>query len=63
MIFLLREGCQMTEREKERILDILWRAMSAAANHDDIPMEAQVIAEEASNVLDMLIAASPQDNG
>lgn len=46
----------MTEADKERLLDIIWRAMSAAANDDDIPMNAQLIADEAAAVMDMVIA-------
>lgn len=52
----------MTERDKERILDIIWRAMSAAADGEDIPMEAQLIADEAIAEMDKIIAAAPQDN-
>lgn len=53
----------MTEKDKERLLDIVWRAMSAAANGDDIPMDAQLIADEVSAEIDRIIAAGFQDNG
>jgi hypothetical protein len=51
----------MTLADKERILDIIWRAMSAAANHDDIPMEAQLIADEAIVIIDALVVPEPAD--
>lgn len=50
----------MTQADKERILDIIWRAMSAAAKHDDIPMEAQLIADEAAAVMDAILARELQ---
>lgn len=52
----------MTEQDKERLLDIIWRAMSAAANGEDVPMEAQLIADEALVEMDRIIAAAPQDS-
>lgn len=52
----------MTPADKEIILDILWRAMSAAAKHDDIPMDAQLIADEAITVIDAILARAPQGN-
>ena len=52
----------MTEADKERILDIIWRAMSAAAKHDDIPTEAQLIADEAIGVMDAILARQPRDS-
>lgn len=50
----------MTELDKERLLDILWRAMSAAACGGDIPMEAQLIADEALVEMERIISANPQ---
>lgn len=52
----------MTAADKDRILDIIWRAMSAAAKGDDIPMEAQLIADEAISVMDAILARCPQDS-
>ena len=51
----------MTEFDRDRLLDIIWRAMSAAAGGEDIPMDAQLIADEALVEIDRIIAASPQD--
>lgn len=51
----------MTELDKERLLDIVWRAMSAAACGEDIPMEAQLIADEALVEMERIIAANFQD--
>jgi hypothetical protein len=45
----------MTEADRERLLDILWRAMSAAAGYEDIPADAQLIADEALPILDRLV--------
>lgn len=53
----------MTAADKDRLLDIIWRAMSAAAGGDDIPMEAQLIADEAIAVIDALLEQEPQGNG
>ena len=53
----------MTDDDKDRILDILWRAMSAAAGGKDIPMEAQLIADEALEEMGRIIAASSPDSG
>ena len=52
----------MTPQDKETILDILWRAMSAAANNEDIPVEAERIADEMIPILDFIIGNAPQDN-
>jgi len=52
----------MTPADKETLLDILWRAMSAAAKHEDIPVEAERIADEMIRILDFLIEQSPQDD-
>lgn len=52
----------MTDDDKERILDIIWRALSAAASGEDIPMEAQLIADEALEEMDRIIAAVFPDN-
>jgi hypothetical protein len=48
----------MTEAKKEYILDLVWRAMSAAADGQDIPKDAEMLATELEDFLDRLIAAS-----
>ena len=52
----------MTLADKETILDILWRAMSAAAKGEAIPDEAERIADEMIPILDFIIENAPQDN-
>jgi hypothetical protein len=53
----------MTPSHKERILDLVWKAMSAAARGEAIPPDAEMLAYEIDQFLDLLIAATPQDNG
>lgn len=46
----------MTESDKERILDIVYRAMSAAVDGEAIPVKAEYIADvELAQFLDTLI--------
>jgi len=41
---------------RELLLDQLWDAMSLAAKREDIPMQAQVKADEIASTLDKIIA-------
>lgn len=41
---------------RELLLDQLWDAMSLAAKREDIPMQAQVKADEIESTLDKIIA-------
>jgi hypothetical protein len=59
--FLARGEPAMTDADRDRVLDIIWRAMSEAAGGADIPMAAQLIADEALVVMDAVISASLQD--
>ena len=36
----------MTESDKERIMDMVWEAMSIAAGRDVIPVEAELLADK-----------------
>ena len=53
----------MTESDKEMILDLLWEAMSIAAGRDDIPVEAQLIADKIEAIISALLPLATQDNG
>jgi hypothetical protein len=61
-MFILREF-DMTESDKEMILDLLWEAMSIAASRDDIPVEAQIIADKIEAIISALLPLASQDNG
>lgn len=61
-MFILREF-DMTESDKEMILGLLWEAMSIAASRDDIPVEAQLIADKIEAIISALLPLASQDNG
>lgn len=61
-MFIVRE-LDMTESDKEMILDLLWEAMSIAAGRDDIPVEAQLIADKIEAIISALLPLATQDNG
>lgn len=53
----------MTELDKEILIDMVWEAMSIAAKRDDIPVEAQLIADEIEAIISTLLRPETQDNG
>jgi len=61
-MFIVREF-EMTESDKEMILDLLWEAMSIAASRDDIPVAAQIIADKIEAIISALLPLASQDNG
>ena len=61
-MFIVREF-EMTESDKEMILDLLWEAMSIAASRNDIPVEAQIIADKIEAIISALLPLASQDNG
>lgn len=51
----------MTADDREKILDLVWRAMSVAAGGEDVPMEAQIIADvELAAFLDLLVTENDE---
>jgi hypothetical protein len=58
-MFIVREF-DMTESDKEMILDLVWEAMSVSCEYNVIPVKAELIADRIEEMLNALLSTDPQ---